>query len=347
MLKFGHSLVVATAVLVVPSVAVAAVDSTDAVSDLATEAAELIAEEQALIELADPASDQTATDRTTARAQLRTVDARAAALLDQFEQLDVELTETIRLVMAPLPDPEGRSAQELATLTPPGVVYDAAIDDLLRIAATPAAVTPVTDGSSSRSFGLLAVAAFSLLVLGLAALTNTLRRRPSTDELAAMAWSDGLTGLANRRRFDHDLRTTDEQSVPTAVIMLDVDHFKIVNDTYGHRVGDETLCAVSAMLSRHVRRDDVVYRYGGEEFCVLLSNATTQDAQIVAERIVEAARMITLPDGAHITVSVGVADAVAGAVTDAVQVADRALYAAKELGRDQVVSAPDRKFASI
>ena len=95
-------------------------------------------------------------------------------------------------------------------LPPPTVVYDAAIADLMRIAATPAALTPITKTADSggTSFGLLAVAAAALLALGLAALANTLRRTDDDEDLAAMAWSDGLTGVANRRRLDRDIAAT-------------------------------------------------------------------------------------------------------------------------------------------
>jgi diguanylate cyclase (GGDEF)-like protein len=155
-----------------------------------------------------------------------------------------------------------------------------------------------------------------------------------------MAWSDGLTGVANRRRLDRDIAAHSiGGSGPTSVIMIDVDHFKQVNDTHGHQVGDDVLRAVGGLLADNVRRDDVVYRYGGEEFCVLLPDATQEDARSIADRIVDAVRSIVLPDGRHITVSVGVADGQAGDVAGTLETADRALYAAKKGGRDRASSA--------
>lgn len=339
-----HALAVAIAVLVTaPATAAhAAIDSTEAIRALATDAAQLVAQEQALVRLTDGHITIPTPDLADAQLQLRAVDADGAAVLAQLDEMGVELTDAIRVAMAPLPRLSGASPDEVRQLTPRPVVYDAAIDDLLRIAATPAAVAPEAEhGSSARSFGLLAVAALSLLALGSAALANTFRRHTDADELAAMAWSDALTGLANRRRLDHDLGALQRLSGPTAVIMLDVDHFKSVNDTHGHQVGDDMLRQVSAMLAEHVRIDDVVYRYGGEEFCIMLPDATADDARAVADRIVRAARAIELPDGTHLTVSVGVADAANGDVATAVDSADRALYLAKQNGRDRAETAID------
>ncbi len=208
-----------------------------------------------------------------------------------------------------------------------------------RIATTPDSVVPTGTDEGGPAIGLLTVAAVSLLVLGAAALGNALRRQESDMELAAMAWSDSLTGLANRRRFDHDLADHDRSTAPVSAIMIDVDHFKRVNDTFGHREGDEALRRVASVLTANVRREDVVYRYGGEEFCVLLPGASYVDAMNVGERIVEAARGITLPDGSHLTVSVGVAHAKSCNASDSFQDADRALLMAKEAGRDRAVEA--------
>ena len=132
---------------------------------------------------------------------------------------------------------------------------------------------------------------------------------------------------------------------PTSVIMIDVDHFKHVNDEYGHQAGDEILRRLGTMLAHYVRSDDVVYRYGGEEFCILLPGADPTEARAVADRIVEAARDINLPSGAHITVSVGISDVAEDELLAAVEQADRAMYRAKELGRDRAVGATDHDLA--
>jgi diguanylate cyclase (GGDEF)-like protein len=212
----------------------------------------------------------------------------------------------------------------------------------MRIAATPSAVANTPTSSSSSALGLLAVAALALLALGAAALGNSLRRRPDADELAMMAWSDGLTGLANRRRLDADLARHDDSDRPTAAIMVDIDRFKEINDLFGHAYGDEVLREVGDALSKQVRHDDIVYRYGGEEFCILLPGASPVDANAIADRIVGAVRGVELPNGRNVTVSVGVASASTGDATGAVHRADRALYSAKERGRDRVVASDDR-----
>ncbi len=210
----------------------------------------------------------------------------------------------------------------------------------MRIAATPSASSPVDNHDGGGSIALLAVAAAALLALGLAALSNTLSRTEDELDLAAMAWSDGLTGVANRRRLDRDLAARSNGNAgPTAVIMVDVDHFKQVNDTYGHQVGDEVLREIGALLSAQVRHDDIVYRYGGEEFCILLPEASQSDARMIADRIVAAARSIELPGGNHVTVSVGVADGHPNDVAITLETADRALYAAKAGGRNRTSTA--------
>jgi diguanylate cyclase (GGDEF)-like protein len=331
-----------TAIAVIPgATASAAADTPDLVRELATNGAHLLAQESELLGLAQT-DGLSAADLAEARSDLRTVDAQATAVMQQLDLLGVDLSNAIREAMSPLPQPgSSSSADRPPPLPPPPVIYDAAIADLMRIAATPAALTPITKSADNggTSFGLLAVAAAALLALGLAALANTLRRTEGDDDLAAMAWSDGLTGVANRRRLDRDIAANAGGSSPTAVIMVDVDHFKQVNDTYGHQVGDDVLRAVGAALADNVRHDDVVYRYGGEEFCVLLPGATPGEAQAVADRVVSSMRAILLPDRRHITVSVGVADGRSGDVAETLENADRALYAAKASGRDRASGA--------
>lgn len=341
MLNTRHALVavVATVTLIPAGSAQASIDGAQAVRALATDAAELLAEEVALVGMADPSGALSPTDLAEVRAQLRSIDGQGQSVLVQLQGLGVSLTPAIETVLDRLPQTDESAAGGVSRV-PQRVVYEAAIDDLLRIAATPAAVAPVGNGSGSPSYALLIVAAVSLLILGAAALTNTLWRRPETLELEALAWSDGLTGLANRRRLDHDLHAHREG--PTSVIMIDVDHFKGVNDAYGHHAGDEVLRRLGTILEHHVRIDDVVYRYGGEEFCVLLPGADAEEAHLVADRIVEAARSISLPNGANITVSVGIADGMSDQLAEAVELADRALYVAKQRGRDQAVHANEQ-----
>ena len=195
-------------------------------------------------------SDLAPTELAEARSPLRTVDAEGNEIMQQLDLLGVDLTNATRAALAPLPnagDPSaGRSA---AAAAPAGRLRrrDRRSDADRRHTELPRHRSTNHDGGGS--FGLLAVAAAALLALGLAALANTLAA-PRTTRLAAMAWSDGLTGVANRRRLDRDLAAHATAATgPTAVIMVDVDHFKQVNDTTDTRSATRC-CARSAPCSR-------------------------------------------------------------------------------------------------
>jgi diguanylate cyclase (GGDEF)-like protein len=163
----------------------------------------------------------------------------------------------------------------------------------------------------------------------------------------ALAITDPLTGLFNRRRFDDVLKRefaiTKRYATPLSCLMVDVDHFKRINDLYGHDAGDRVLCGVASRLSARLREVDTAARFGGEEFALLLPQTPKQGATVVAERIAAAVRRdhFEFADGsASVTVSVGVADSrdVSGSAPEAlVKAADSALYLAKSRGRDQVV----------
>ena len=133
-------------------------------------------------------------------------------------------------------------------------------------------------------------------------------RSRRTRHFAELALCDHLTGVANRRRLDRDLTIeASNGDTPVAVIMVDVDHFKRINDEHGHDAGDQVLRAVADVLRQEVRTGDVVYRYGGEEFCVLLAKTNTTEAGQVAERIRFAVSRMTLAIDEPLTVSIGVA----------------------------------------
>jgi len=167
-------------------------------------------------------------------------------------------------------------------------------------------------------------------------------------ELSALASTDALTGLANRRMFDATLRKewfrALRDGAPLSLLMIDIDHFKDLNDRYGHQAGDAYLTAVAGVIERNVRRaGDMAARYGGEEFAVVLPGTAAGGALEMAEsmrRAVMAARFDTIVrDGPPITVSIGVAATVpiagAGAAT-LLHSADAALYQAKRNGRNRV-----------
>ncbi len=163
------------------------------------------------------------------------------------------------------------------------------------------------------------------------------------NDLVQLAATDGLTGLANHRSFQHGLevalRDALARGAPLALVLLDVDHFKRVNDTYGHPVGDEVLRGVAEVIRRSVREGDLTSRYGGEEFAAVLPSADVGAAVEVAERARRALADRAWPCGS-ITLSAGLAcvDPSLLNSADLVARADRALYAAKGAGRDRVIA---------
>lgn len=345
MITLRHALVVAVAAtIMLPAggLASASISGTEAVRQLASEAAELIAEEAELVRMTDPAVTESSVDRAAITARLRTVDGQGETALAQLRGLGATITPAVESALEQLPAEVLTGADaEGVSLAPGAVVYDAAVDDLLRMAATPAAVVP-TDRSNGPSYALLIVAAFALLVLGIATLTNTLWRRPT--EESAHTWSDELTGLANRRRLDLDLASRDATAGETAVIMVDVDHLATIEDQHGVEVRDDVVRSLSTVFEQHIRTDDVIYRYADERFCVLLPGASEDEARIVGDRIVEAAHRVALPDGRHTTVSVGVAQSADRAVADSLAHADHALSLAKRAGCNQAVFAADHEL---
>jgi diguanylate cyclase (GGDEF)-like protein len=178
---------------------------------------------------------------------------------------------------------------------------------------------------------------------GLALTLANLRLRQS---LKALSIRDSLTGLFNRRYLDETLgrefARAQRNGTPVAVIMLDVDHFKNFNSTFGHEAGDAVLRELGTLLMRSVRAGDIACRYGGEEFCLVLPLMDRNGARLRAEAIREgAARLEVKSDGrmlGPVTLSLGVALFPEDANSESVlRAADEALYEAKRTGRDRVV----------
>lgn len=176
-----------------------------------------------------------------------------------------------------------------------------------------------------------------------------LRLKQQSDLLESYAFRDGLTGLANRRAFDE--RAASEWSrcqraaLPLSAIMIDVDHFKLYNDSYGHAQGDECLRSVAQALAQRIHRaGDLLARYGGEEFVVLLPNTAHADALTVGESLRSAVQALGMEHRAskvtdHVTISVGVATVTPvepGHVAPLLKGADSMLYACKSAGRNCV-----------
>ncbi|MGI9624820.1 MAG: diguanylate cyclase [Acidimicrobiales bacterium] len=187
----------------------------------------------------------------------------------------------------------------------------------------------------------IAVAVALAAVVGLAARAWSQHTR----SMRELAYVDSMTTLWNRRRLDQDLSKTvadaERTASPIAFAMVDVDHFKQFNDTHGHAAGDMALRDVAETIAGNVRDEDVVYRYGGEEFSVLLPNTSTDDAMDVAERVRAAVERacISGPGGTRsgtLTVSVGVAEFTGVGISEMTACADKALYQAKQSGRNRV-----------
>lgn len=163
----------------------------------------------------------------------------------------------------------------------------------------------------------------------------------------AAALQDKLTGLNNRGSFDASLKReidmAQRQNTPLSILILDIDHFKSVNDTYGHSSGDQALQTLARSITDTMRRSDIAFRFGGEEFTLILSNTDLESARLVAERLRVAASQLSCHDGKRtfgFTISVGVAQLTSGEIgTELFDRADKALYLAKKAGRNQSICA--------
>ena len=167
--------------------------------------------------------------------------------------------------------------------------------------------------------------------------------------IARLSWQashDSLTKLANRREFEHRLekaleRLDQNQEAPYALMYLDLDQFKIINDTCGHAAGDKLLCEVAGSLEKHLRSEDLLARLGGDEFAILLRNGDMERAAIVAERLRQAVQDMNFVwnDRAFtVTASIGLVQMSQGRATkdETLRTADLACYLAKEKGRNRI-----------
>lgn len=173
------------------------------------------------------------------------------------------------------------------------------------------------------------------------------------EETQLLALTDGLTGLYNRRhaskRLEEEIARARRNSTGLCVAMCDVDHFKAINDEFGHSAGDRVLQAIAGSLTEYVRRNDIVARWGGEEFLVIFSEIKLTAARIVAERL--RGRLASTPkvEGGpeQISVSIGLAMLQAGVTAEAlIEQADQALYRAKARGRNRVEVAGEERRSS-
>ncbi|MBL8415268.1 MAG: GGDEF domain-containing protein [Propionivibrio sp.] len=174
-----------------------------------------------------------------------------------------------------------------------------------------------------------------------------LENEQARQRLEFLATTDSLTSMFNRRHFmtlaEEEIKRAHRYARPICVGMADLDFFKRINDSYGHAVGDVVLQSMTALFAKALRHSDWVCRYGGEEFAFVFPETTPIEAQHLAERLrhFAAENRIELSDGIclRITLSVGLADASAGSLDEALKRADEALYEAKSRGRNRVVMA--------
>jgi len=194
-------------------------------------------------------------------------------------------------------------------------------------------------------FALPAGFSLSSVVLSFGLADHILSMRHERDVAHRLAEHDALTGVLNRRAIIARLRGAFAHArltgAPLSLLFLDLDHFKNVNDNYGHRAGDQCLRAVVDPIAGELRQEDLLGRYGGEEFLVVLPNVIVRDAQIIAERIRTRVQDLPMLISGHridLTLSVGVASLGAGMHTadDLIESADIALYRAKAGGRNRV-----------
>jgi two-component system, cell cycle response regulator len=176
----------------------------------------------------------------------------------------------------------------------------------------------------------------------------TLRTRELMSLLSKKAMIDGLTGLWNRRYLDAQTvvehSTSRRTGEPLSCIMADVDHFKLINDQYGHGFGDEVLRRIGQILTEHARPQDVCCRYGGEEFAILMPGTSLEIAAVVAERLREAVESLVFyycDKPVKVTCSFGVAQLRDKVPPTILELADEALYQAKSGGRNRVARLKD------
>ncbi|MBL9124135.1 MAG: diguanylate cyclase [Planctomycetaceae bacterium] len=169
----------------------------------------------------------------------------------------------------------------------------------------------------------------------------------ANQRLEQLATTDSLSGLLNRRAFfeaaEREWRRSQRYGIPLCCLLLDIDHFKQVNDTYGHAAGDAAIVSLAQLLKSRLRTTDLVCRYGGEEFCIWLVSTSLADAEQVAETLRREASCLVVPElgtDPRLSVSIGIAARAADMPSERTLIdqADQALLLAKQLGRDRVAS---------
>jgi diguanylate cyclase (GGDEF)-like protein len=260
---------------------------------------------------------------------MRVVDLEGLVVLDVLDSRQLDVPESARAVLNVMP----RRGSGVSGPRP--VDYESARREVQQITLTGAG-----DGSTGkRGFGKTQSIVVLAGAMAAAVAAGMWVRGRKHHGLAELAMTDALTGLKNRRQLDLDFHAQRRCGKrPTALLMIDIDNFKAFNDLHGHATGDAVLRLVGAAIAAGVRTGDVPYRYGGEEFCVLLPETDDAAAGVVADRVRQLVAAIDI-GVSRVTASVGVASGQARNVDSTATEADKALYSAKISGRNQVVHA--------
>ncbi|GHD59645.1 hypothetical protein GCM10017083_44300 [Thalassobaculum fulvum] len=214
-------------------------------------------------------------------------------------------------------------------------------------ALQPGPMTALLDSDNVRVALILAIVGDILAAYGLVLLTNERLEgelRAARHDIEMLARTDSLTGLWNRRHFEDTVEAEVERArrygTPLSLLTLDADHFKRINDSHGHHVGDDVLRELARLLGQQIRRSDLLCRWGGEEFMVLVPGTDGDRAAAMAEKIRQRVAAHVFDGVGPVTVSIGVGQAGPDETADAwLRRVDAALYEAKQRGRNRVVVA--------
>ena len=191
------------------------------------------------------------------------------------------------------------------------------------------------------TFVIRIIGFFIILLLGVLSYISLVKRRTTTLEMEEKAYIDGLTGVYNRNKFDkvfeYELLRSQRYKHNFCIALVDIDHFKIFNDTYGHLVGDEVLIMLAQHLSQSLRDSDTFARWGGEEFVILFPQMNIESAKKVCEKLRKSVEELKHAEVNSVTVSMGITSYAKGDTLESIfKRCDDALYKAKENGRNQV-----------
>src|SRR5467141_2609706 len=280
------------------------------------------------------------------RHRIVAVDGEGASTLRELSFADnAGLVSNVVKLGAPLPGRPLAAMDRVQIFDGGTVVRGLAALKIFPLKAGDAVIGTLVCGS--REAGALPEAAQKELTMLALQAAEALVRTRLFEQAERLATTDGLTGLLNRRTFNAQLlgrlREAQRYNRPLSLLLLDIDHFKKVNDTYGHPAGDAVLRGIAGILQKQARETDIVARYGGEEMALILPETDAAGAHAIAERIRKAVGATSHPteQGAiQVTVSIGLATSPCPGDAEAVlEAADKALYRAKQGGRNRVVAA--------